>query len=56
MAEETIELTKKALHRLKVVEAIGEKRLTQAEGGRQLGVTERQVKRLFLLGLDCGYG
>jgi len=47
MAEETIQLTKKALHRLKVVEAVSEKRLTQAEGAGQLGVTERQVKRLM---------
>ena len=46
MAEETIQLTKKALHRLKVVEAVSEKRLTQAEAARQLGVTWRQVKRL----------
>jgi hypothetical protein len=46
MAEETIELTKKALHRLKVVEAVGEKRLTQGEAARQLGVTQRQVRRL----------
>lgn len=46
MPEETIELTKRALHRLKVVEAVMEKRLTQAEAGCQLGLTARQVKRL----------
>lgn len=46
MADQTIELTRKALHRLKVVEAVGEKRLTQGEAARQLGVTRRQVKRL----------
>lgn len=47
MAEEMIELTKKALHRLKVVEAVSEKRLTQGDAARQLGVTRRQVKRLM---------
>ena len=46
MPEETIELTKRALHRLKVVEAVMEKRLTQAEAGCQLGLTAWQVKRL----------
>jgi transposase len=46
MAEGAIELTKKALHRLKVVEAVSEKRLSQAEAARQLGITRRQVKRL----------
>ena len=46
MPEETIELTKRALHRLKVIEAVTDRRLTQAEAGRQLGLTTRQVKRL----------
>ena len=46
MPEETIELTKRALHRLKVIEAVTEKRLTQRGAGRQLGITVRQVKRL----------
>ena len=47
MPEETIELTKRALHRLKVVEAVTDRRLTQAEAGWQLwGLTTRQVKRL----------
>ena len=46
MAEETIELTKRALNRLKVIEAVTDKRLTQTEAGGQLGITERQVKRL----------
>jgi hypothetical protein len=41
-----IELTKRALHRLKVVEAVTERRLTQEEAGRQMGLTMRQVKRL----------
>ena len=49
MTEGVIELTKKALHRLKVVEAVSEKRLTQAEEARQLGVKRRQVKRLAAL-------
>ncbi len=31
MAEETIQLTKKALHRLKVVEAVSEKRLPRVD-------------------------
>jgi transposase len=47
MAKGTIELTKKALHRLKVVEAVVEKRLKQREAAQQLGVTTRQVKRLI---------
>jgi transposase len=46
MPEETIALTKRALHRLKVIEAVTDRRLTQAEAGRQLGLTTRQVKRL----------
>ena len=46
MAEETIQMTKKALYRLKVVEGIIEKRLTQTDASRQLSVTVRQVKRL----------
>ncbi len=46
MPEETIELTKRALHRLKVIEAVTDRRLTQAEAGRQLRLTTRQVKRL----------
>ena len=46
MPEETIEMTKRALHRLKVVEAVTERRLTQTEAGSQLGITARQVKRL----------
>ena len=39
-------MTKRALHRLKVVEAVTERRLTQTEAGSQLGITARQVKRL----------
>ena len=46
MPEETIALTQRALHRLKVVEAVTDRRLTQTETGRQLGLTTRQVKRL----------
>ena len=46
MPEEMIELTKRAQHRLKVVEAVTARRLTQAEAGRQMGLTTRQVKRL----------
>ena len=46
MPEETIALTKRALHRLKVVEAVTDRRLTQTEAGGQLGITARQVKRL----------
>jgi hypothetical protein len=46
MPEETIQLTKRALHRQKVIEAVTEKRLTQAQAGEQLGLTTRQVKRL----------
>ncbi len=41
-----IELTKRALHRLKVVAAVTDRRLTQAEAGRHMGLTTRQVKRL----------
>lgn len=46
MPEETIEMTKRARHRLKVIEAVTEKRLTQAEAGNQLRISARQVKRL----------
>jgi transposase len=46
MPEETIEMTKRALHRLKVIEAVTEKRLTQADAAKQRGVSARQVKRL----------
>ncbi len=46
MPEETIALTQRALHRLKVVEAVTDRRLTQTEAGGQLGITVRQVKRL----------
>ena len=42
MAEETIELTQRALHRLKVVEAVTDRRLTQTEAGGQLGLTTLQ--------------
>jgi hypothetical protein len=45
MPEEMIALTKRALHRLKVVEAVTARRLTQAEAGRQRGLTTWQVKR-----------
>ncbi len=46
MPEETIALTQRALHRLKVIEAVTDRRLTQTEAGGQLGLTPRQVKRL----------
>ena len=46
MPEETIALTQRALHRLKVVAAVTDRRLTQTEAGGQLGITARQVKRL----------
>lgn len=46
MPEETIQLTKQALQRLKVVEGVAERRLKQGEAARKLGVTTRQVKRL----------
>ncbi|MBP6583417.1 MAG: hypothetical protein KA204_08150 [Chromatiaceae bacterium] len=46
MPEETIALTQRALHRLKVVKAVTDRRLTQTEAGWQLGLTTRQVKRL----------
>ena len=46
MPEEMIALTKRALHRLKVVEAVTDRRLTPAEAGRQMGPTTQQVKRL----------
>jgi hypothetical protein len=41
MPEETIEMTKRALHRLKVIEAVTEKRLTQADAAKQRGVSAR---------------
>jgi transposase len=46
MPEGRIELTKKALHRLRAIEAVVEGRLTQGQVAEQLGVTTRQVKRL----------
>ena len=46
MPEETIALTQRAPHRLKVVEAVTDRRLTPAEAGWQLGLTTRQVQRL----------
>jgi hypothetical protein len=46
MAEATIALTQRALHRLKVVEAVTDRRLTQTAAGWPLGLTPRQVKRL----------
>ena len=46
MPEETIALTQRALHRLKVIEAVTDRRLTPAAAGGQLGITARQVKRL----------
>ena len=46
MPEETIEMTKKALHRLRAVEAVAEGRLKQGPAAEQLGVTMRQMKRL----------
>jgi hypothetical protein len=46
MPEETIALTPRARHRLKVIEAVTDRRLTQTEAGGQLGLTPRQVKRL----------
>ncbi len=42
MPEETIALTQRALHRLKVSEAVTDRRLTQTEAGRQLGLTTLQ--------------
>jgi len=46
MPEETIALTQRALHRLKVIEAVTDRRLTPAAAGGPLGITARQVKRL----------
>lgn len=46
MPEGRIEMTKKALHRLRAVEAVAEGRLKQGQAAEQLGVTTRQVKRL----------
>lgn len=46
MSEGRIELTKKALHRLRAVEAVAEGRLKQGAAAAQLGMTTRQVKRL----------
>jgi len=37
MPEETIALTQRALHRLKVIEAVTDRRLTQAAAGGSLG-------------------
>ena len=48
MPEETIELTQRALHRLKVIEAVTARRLTQAEAGGQWGLTTRQMQRLVV--------
>ena len=46
MADQTIELRGRRCTGCKVVEAVSEKRLTQVEAARQLGVTRRQAKRL----------
>ncbi len=46
MPEETIALTQRALRRLRVVEEVTGRQLTQTEAGWQLGLTTRQVKRL----------
>ena len=48
MSEGRIELTRKALHRLRAVEAVVEGRLKQGQAGEQLGLTTRQVKRLVV--------
>ena len=54
MPEETIAFTQRALHRLKVVKAVTDRRLTQTEAGWQLGLTTRQVKRLVAAYRDRG--
>ena len=46
MPEETIVMTKMALHRLRAVEAVVEGRLKPGPTAEPLGVTTRQVKRL----------
>ena len=49
MAEERIELTKKALHRLRAVEAVAEGRLKQGEAAAQLGFEVQWVgSRMFV--------
>ncbi|MCC7277277.1 MAG: helix-turn-helix domain-containing protein [Chromatiaceae bacterium] len=39
-------MTQRARHRLKVIEAVTDRRLMQTDAGGQLGLTTRQVKRL----------
>jgi transposase len=56
MSAETIEMTKKALHRLRAVEAVVEGRLKQGQAAEQLGVTTRQVKRLVAAYRRAGAG
>ena len=46
MAERTYEMSEKELDRLEVVQHVASKRLTQSEGGRDLGLSARQVRRL----------
>ena len=43
---ETVSLSYEELDRVRVIERVIEKRLTQAEAARILGLTSRQVRRL----------
>ena len=44
---ETVEMTTKEISRLEVMQKLGEKRLSQQEAGRILGLGVRQIKRLL---------
>lgn len=46
MRQGYIEMSLKEIDRLKILEAIGNKKLKQIEGARRLGVTARQMKRI----------
>ncbi len=45
--DELLTMSKKELNRLEVMQRIKEKRLTQKEAARMLGLSVRQVKRLY---------
>ena len=45
--DELLKMSKKELNRLEVMQRIQEKRLTQKEAARMLGLSVRQVKRLY---------
>ena len=54
MEEKVIEMSKKELTRLEIVQRVADKRMKHAEAARQLSLSERQIKRLVRSWREAG--